>query len=171
MDFEVIYSARRTVSISVKRDGRVIVRSPYGVSRKRLFEIVAERADWIEKHKLRFATEAAGVEVLTDAQIKELKAKARVVLTEKTRQFSEIMGLKYNRITITGAKTRYGSCSSHGNISYSYLLMQKDERAIDYVVVHELSHLVHMNHSKEFYALIEKYLPDYKIRKGLLKKK
>lgn len=169
MDFEVIYSARRTVAISVKRDGRVIVRSPYGVSQERILEIVTERESWIQKHKLRFETEAASDAELTDAQIKALKAEARVVLLEKTRHFAAIMGLKYNKITITGAKTRYGSCSSRGNISFSYLLMQKDERAIDYVVVHELAHLVYMNHSKAFYALIEKYLPDYKLRRKLLK--
>ena len=79
------------------------------------------------------------------------------------------MGLKYGRITITSAKGRFGSCSSEGNISFSCRLMTYPEAARDYVVVHELAHLVEMNHSKRFYSIIEKYMPDYKIRKRMLK--
>ena len=79
------------------------------------------------------------------------------------------MGLKHGRITITSAKTRFGSCSSKGNISYSYLLMTYPEAAREYVVVHELAHLVHMNHSAAFYSLVEQYMPDYKARRKLLK--
>ena len=79
------------------------------------------------------------------------------------------MGLKYGRITITSAKTRFGSCSSKGRISYSYRLMLYPEAARDYVVVHELAHLVEMNHSKRFYDVIEKFMPDYKERKRMLK--
>jgi predicted metal-dependent hydrolase len=79
------------------------------------------------------------------------------------------MGLKYGRITITSAKKRFGSCSTAGNISYSYRLMLYPEEAREYVVVHELAHLVQMNHSKEFYNIIAKVLPDYKYRKKMLK--
>ena len=79
------------------------------------------------------------------------------------------MGLNYGRITITSAKKRFGSCSSVGNISYSYRLMLYPEAAREYVVVHELAHLVEMNHSKKFYEVIAKILPDYKYRKKLLK--
>ena len=106
---------------------------------------------------------------LTDEKIAELKRSARTYLEAKTKYFANIMGLKYGRITITSAKTRFGSCSSKGNISYSYLLMTYPEAAREYVVVHELAHLVHMNHSAAFYALVERYMPDYKARRKLLK--
>ena len=78
------------------------------------------------------------------------------------------MGLRPAGITITGARTRFGSCSSKRRISFSFRLMQYPPEAIDYVVVHELAHLRHMNHSAQFYALIE-YMPDYKARRALLK--
>ena len=78
------------------------------------------------------------------------------------------MGAKYQRLTITGAKTRFGSCSSKGNISFSFRLMLYPEPAREYVVVHELAHLFEMNHSKQFYQIVEKYIPDYKERKKLL---
>ena len=94
---------------------------------------------------------------------------AKNVLPDKVAYYAEIMGLKYGRITITSAKHRFGSCSSKGNLSFSYRLMMYPEAAIDYVVVHELAHIVEMNHSKAFYAVIEKVLPDYKERIKLLK--
>ena len=78
------------------------------------------------------------------------------------------MGIKYGRITITSAKKRFGSCSSKGNISYSYLLYLYPEAAREYVIVHELAHRVYMNHSPDFYRFIERYMPDYKLRKKLL---
>ena len=79
------------------------------------------------------------------------------------------MGAEYGRITITSAKTRFGSCTSQKNISYSYRLMLYPKEAREYVVVHELAHTFEMNHSRGFYAIIEKVLPDYKERKKLLK--
>ena len=169
MQYEIIYSKRKTVTISVKRDLSVTVRAPIGYPKMKIEELVTARRDWIEKHIMRFRSEAEAFCELTEEKIKALRALAREVLLKKTAHFASIMGLKYGRITISGAKTRYGSCSSKGNISYSYLLMQKDERAIDYVVVHELAHLVYMNHSKEFYSYIERFMPDYKERKRLLK--
>ena len=79
------------------------------------------------------------------------------------------MGVKYGRITITSAKKRFGSCSSQGNISFSYRLMLYPEAAREYVVVHELAHLKVMNHSKDFYDVVASVLPDYKNRRRLLK--
>ena len=81
------------------------------------------------------------------------------------------MNLKYGRITITSAKTRFGSCSSKGNISFSYRLMLYPRELVDYVIVHELAHLSEMNHSDRFYKIIESVLPDYRERVKRLKLK
>ena len=102
--------------------------------------------------------------------ISELRKTAKKTLPLKVAYYAKIMGLKYGRITITGAKTRFGSCSSKGNIAFSYRLMMYPDEAIDYVVVHELAHLKEMNHSPAFYRIIAKVLPDYKERIKLLKK-
>ncbi len=168
MDYEIKYSKRRTLAISVK-DGKVIVRSPIGLSKDRIEKAVASHLSWIEKKQKEQIEKAEKVPVLSDEEIKALRKKARQVLNSKTEYYSKIMNLKYGRITITGAKTRFGSCSSKGNISYSYRLMLYPEEAIDYVVVHELAHLKEMNHSARFYSVIEGVLPDYKKRKKLLK--
>ena len=79
------------------------------------------------------------------------------------------MGLKPKGVKITSAKKRFGSCSANDSICYSWRLMLYPKEAIDYVVVHELAHIVHKNHGQGFYSLIEKYLPDYKERENLLR--
>lgn len=169
MDYEIIYSARKTVSLKITEKG-LVVHAPRGVGRERIDEIVKKHDSWIRTHTEKVKREASFWGTLTDSQIEEIRELAREVLTKKTEMYSNLMGLKYGRITITGAKGRFGSCSSRGDISYSYRLMAYPDRAVDYVVVHELCHLVYMNHSKDFYALVEKILPDYKERRALLKK-
>ena len=168
MKYKLELSKRKSISISVK-GGELLVKAPLGTTTARAEAVIQKHRAWIEKHMeietKRIAQDAA----LTDEKIAELKRSARTYLEEKTRYFANIMGLKYGRITITSAKTRFGSCSSKGNISYSYLLMTYPEAAREYVVVHELAHLVHMNHSAAFYALVERYMPDYKARRKLLK--
>ena len=168
MDFEIIRSARRSVSISIK-SGRVILRAPYSLSDEKAEKIIKKHEDWIIS-KIKISQEKAeSRRDLSEDEIKLLKSEAKAYFKRETEKFSNIMNLKYSRITITGAKTRFGSCSSKGNICFSYLLMLYPESAREYVIVHELAHLIEMNHSKKFYSIIEKYLPDYKERKKQLK--
>ena len=168
MEYKVIYSSRRTVSLCIKEEG-LVVRAPFGTTEKKIKEIIEKHESWIIKHLGRHKEKAALEGSLTDAEIRDLKKKAKSVLEFKVEYFAQIMGLKHGRITITSAKTRFGSCSSKGNISFSYRLMLYPESAIDYVVVHELAHLCEMNHSTAFYKIIESVMPDYKERRKLLK--
>ena len=168
MEYEIIRSARRTVAITVKQN-RVILRAPYTFTDKQAEKIIRDHKEWIEKKLLEIEKKGESIPKLDEAEISQLRKAARQYFKEKLDYFSEIMNLKYGKMSITGAKTRFGSCSSHGNISFSYLLMLYPEPAREYVVVHELAHLIEMNHSKRFDAIVERYLPDYKIRKKLLK--
>ena len=79
------------------------------------------------------------------------------------------MGLRPAGVTITGAEKRFGSCSAKNRICFSWRLMQYPEEAVDYVVVHELAHILHKNHGKAFYACVEEVLPDWRARRALLK--
>ena len=169
MEYKVIYSERRTISISIK-DEQVIVKAPYKATDAQIDNIVESHLDWINKHLHIQRERRINQGNLTDEKIKFLRKAAKNVLPIKTKYYAGIMGLNYGRITITGAKTRFGSCSAKGNISFSYLLMQYPDEAIDYVVVHELAHLREMNHSSRFYKIVESVLPDYKERRKLLKK-
>ena len=168
MDYEIKYSNRRTVALSVK-DGTLTVKAPFFTPKRKIEAFVSSHRDWIEKSVEKQRIKNQRFEGLTEEQIKELKKCAKIILKYKTSYFANIMGLNYGRVTITSAKTRFGSCSGKGDISYSYRLMLYPEEAMDYVVVHELAHLVHMNHSAEFYKTIEAVLPDYKERRKLLK--
>ena len=168
MDYEVIYSDRKTLSLSVK-DAKLIVRAPRRATRERIEKAISEHLEWIEKHIAKQKLKKQIHPDLTVEKKAELRKLAKKLLPAKTSHFANLMGLKYGRITITGAETRFGSCSSKGNISFSYRLMTYPEEAIDYVVVHELAHLVEMNHSPRFYKIIEQVMPDYKERKKLLK--
>ncbi len=168
MEYKLIYSDRKSISASVK-GGVLTVRAPRGVKQKTIEDFLARHRVWIEEHLWAAKKKEERFSSLTDKEISEIKKNARVYLVCKTEYFSKIMGLKYGRITITSAKTRFGSCSSKGNISYSWRLMLYPEAAREYVVVHELAHLVEMNHSDRFYKIIERILPDYKDRKRMLK--
>ena len=168
MEYEIKYSKRRTIALSVK-DEKLIVKAPFFTPKRKIDALADSHRAWIEKSIEKQRIKNKRFAGLTDDQIKELKRCAKIILNHKTQHYANIMGLKYGRITITSAKTRFGSCSGKGNISYSYRFMLYPEEAIDFVVVHELSHLVHMNHSADFYKLVESVLPDYKERRKLLK--
>lgn len=169
MEYEVIYSGRKTISLCIK-EGRLVVRAPYRTKKERIDSVIASHEGWIKKHIVKQAERNKKYENLTEEKISLLRKEAKQILPDKVSYYANLMGLKYGRITITGAKTRFGSCSSKGNLSFSYRLMLYPEAAIDYVVVHELAHLYEMNHSPRFYKIIEAVLPDYKERIKLLKK-
>lgn len=168
MEYTIIYSNRKTLSLTVK-DASVIVRSPYGLGRSVIESFVKSHEKWIyEKLEIQRKRKEKFSEI-SPTDVARLKVEAKKYFEEKTRAYSDIMGLKYGRIKITSAKTRFGSCNSNGTVCFSYRLMLYPEAAREYVIVHELSHLVYMNHSRDFYKLVEQYMPDYKERKRLLK--
>lgn len=86
---------------------------------------------------------------------------ARDIFCRKTEYYARIMGVTYGRISIREQKTRWGSCSSRGNLNFNWRLILAPEEVLDYVVVHELAHRREMNHSKAFYAVVESVLPHY----------
>ena len=167
MLYEIIYSKRRTISFIIK-NGQLIVRAPIGAKKDQIDKLVVNHKDWIEKSLIKSKIKSE-IENISKYEEEHLRKQAKKVLKEKIEHYSKIMNLKYGRVTITCAKTRFGSCSSKGNISFSFRLMKYPEAAIDYVVVHELAHLVELNHSQRFWNIVASVFPDYKDRKKLLK--
>lgn len=94
---------------------------------------------------------------------------AEKVIKNKVRECAKIIGVEYNNIRIKDTKTRWGSCSSKKNLNFNFRLMMAPERVMDYVIIHELCHLLHMNHSKEFWAAVKSYMPDFEEQKSWLK--
>lgn len=169
MEYKIIKTDRRTVSLSVGDDLVPVVRAPLGACDSQLDEFVNKNLDWIEKAVKRKALQLEKYN-LSEDEIKNLIDKARVVIPARVAFFSELMDVCPTGVKITTAKKRFGSCSGKNSLCFSCFLMLYPNEAIDYVVVHELAHIKHHNHSKQFYALVEKYLPDYKKREQLLRR-
>ena len=163
--FDIIRSDRRTCQIQVKTDGSVIVRAPMRMPERDILRFVSEKEEWIEKSqkKAMAARERAeSIEPLSNEDIEELANRALEYIPDRVEHFAPMVGVSYGGITIRNQKTRWGSCSGKGNLNFNCLLMLTPESIIDYVVVHELCHLKEMNHSPQFWAEVERILPDYK---------
>lgn len=102
-------------------------------------------------------------------QVSMLKQQAKTEIPQKVNVYSQKMGVDYGKITIRNQKTRWGSCSATGNLSFNCLLMLTPEYVQNYVVVHELAHRLEMNHSYKFWNVVERTLPEYKVAQRWLK--
>ena len=170
MDTEIIYSDRKTVAIEVHAGGRVIVRAPFGTSMKVISGIIDSRREWIAKTRERLKEKDETHPQKSEAEIQELIRKAKTELPPIIAKYSAVMNVTPTHFSVTRAKTRFGSCSGKNAVNFSCFLMDYPYEAIEYVVVHELAHIKQHNHSKLFWAEVEKILPDYKARQELLKK-
>ena len=174
MKVTVIRSNRKTVAIQVNSDLSVTVRAPRSVSEKDIEEILKKKEVWISKHiekmkKTKERFEAEPTEKLTREKVIALAEEALKVIPARVEYFARVIGVTYGKITIRNQKTRWGSCSSKGNLNFNCLLMLAPPEVLDYVVVHELCHRKQMNHSKAFWSEVEKVLPDYKEARKWLK--
>jgi predicted metal-dependent hydrolase len=119
---------------------------------------------------LRIETFVSDIKFLRECVANRYKDQAKEIFKSKVQKYALVMKVHYKNITVKEQKTRWGSCSSIGNLNFNWKLIMMPEAIIDYVVVHELSHLLFMNHSKEFWKEVEIVLPDYKSRKNWLTK-
>ena len=165
----VIRSGRKTLALQISPQGELIVRAPRRCPQARIDEMIASHQGWIARHKAMQQNRRAAHPEPTEEERRALLQRAKEELPRRVAHFAEIMGLCPAGVTITGARTRFGSCSAKNRLCFSWRLMAYPAEAVDYVVVHELAHLVHKNHGPDFYALVARYLPDYKERQRLLK--
>jgi predicted metal-dependent hydrolase len=158
------------MAIEITNDLQVMVRAPLRLDKKSIDRFVERYAGWIDKAiEKRKRLQQKESPPMSPEREGELRRLAHAVLPAKTEHYGRIMGMLPTGVKITSAKTRYGSCSSKNSICYSWRLMEKCEAAIDYVVVHELAHLAHKNHGAQFYACVQKVLPDCRERRKFLK--
>lgn len=167
--YEIIRSSRKTLAVQVDSKCNITVRAPYNVTQKEIDFFLNDKKNWLEKTIIKQREKQSSRKEYSNEEIDALRKKAKSVLPEKVKRYSEIMGVTPTAVRINSAKTRYGSCSGKNSINFSLYLMDKDERFIDYVVVHELAHIKHHNHSKDFYSFIERFMPDYKQIRNMYK--
>ena len=218
IEFAVVKSRRKSLSIAIQPDGNLLVKAPFFVPDGEILKWVKTKTGWIIRQRaiileqqelnppkkyvtgekfwylgqeydleVRISTGRSGMvgivedkivlfsksgdgaevqKILADWYVKQAKA----VIPKRVRFWAERMGESYGNITVKNQKKRWGSCSSARNLNFNRRLIMAPEAVVDYVVVHELCHLRHMNHSKEFWDEVEKILPDYKIHKKWLEK-
>ncbi len=168
--YRVFRSKRRSVSVEITPGLEVLVRAPQRMPQAMIEDFVERHRDWVETHLAKARERASRLPPEpTEEEKQELIRRAKELLPERVAHYSAVMGLTPTGITVTGAQKRFGSCSGKNRLCFSWRLMRYPQEAIDYVVVHELAHIRHKDHSKAFYALIATVLPDYKEREALLR--
>lgn len=171
LDYMLIRSSRRTLGLEVNKDVQVVVRAPMRCSQREIDAFVDRHRDWIQKkialqqrrREARLALE------LTPEEEWALRHRAAQVIPERVAYYAPLMGVTPTGVKITSARTRFGSCSGKNSLCFSWRLMQYPAEAVDYVVVHELAHIRHHNHSSEFWAFVAAVLPDYRQRQAMLR--
>ena len=159
--YEIRYSKIKNVYIQIK-DGKVIIKAPKRISEKELEKIIEKKSGWIEKNLEKTSQKQEKSPLYTEEQFKKIVEKNASELINTT-------GLIPRKIRIRDIKYAWGSCSNNKNITINKMLISYSELAIRYVILHELCHLKYMNHSKDFWNLVQKYMPEYRKAKAELK--
>jgi len=208
---ELIRSTRKSISLSITYEGRLVVRAPKRASMAVIEEVIQKRSDWIlEKRQqslarldrfpvhtyaegetflflgksltLHYSANAkkpfaAGSVLFVPASKRDkagqaveawYKEKARAHFAARLEYFSAAMGVEYSSLRLSTATARWGSCGVNGSINLNWRLVAVPSWAVDYVVVHELAHILHRDHAAAFWAEVGQILPDYNKRRKAL---
>ena len=200
----IIRSHRKTVSLEITSDAKLIVRAPLYMSENLIRRTVGDKSEWIEakmklaearstlyppvqclegetlwflgsEYRLRFTGQVQSPEIRencllfpSDAEKDAVravtawyKAQARSVITGRVNLYAGLNSLSYKSLGISSARKRWGSCGADRSLNFSWRLVMAPVQAIDYVVVHELAHICHHDHSKAFWAKVAQMMPDY----------
>ena len=166
--YTLVRSSRKTIAIHITPTGEVEVRCPRRCSRREVEAFVVSKQDWICKH-LQTIAQRPELPQLSAEELRSLAKQAADLLPGRVKELAAWMEVSYGRLTIRSQKTRWGSCSAQGNLNFNCLLMLMPQEVRDYVVIHELCHRKHLNHSPEFWAEVGRYCPYYRDAKKWLK--
>lgn len=176
LTYRIVRSERKTLSVSIQPDCTITVRAPLSVSDSQIRRFLIEKQHWLITKYLeaKQKQETIPCSDLTDTQRAALTRRyidaAKEYFPKRVAYFHQFTGGTYSRITIRDQKTRWGSCSSKGTLSFNWRLMLAPPAILDYVVVHELCHLRHMDHSPAFWQAVGEVFPDYASARKWLRK-
>ena len=156
LDYQLIKKSKKTVSLKITEDG-LVVSAPLLMVDNQNLKIFYKNLNDQMKLKKFF--------------IKWLKIVALDYFSQRAYQISKSNSIPKNSILLTNAKTKWGSCNSKTEVRINWRLIQADPYVADYVICHEFAHLTYMNHSKNFWNLVENLCPDYKLAENYLKNK
>ena len=167
LEYRLIRSSRKTLCLQWKNN-ELVVRAPRKTSEKVIADFVERHRDWVER-RLKKRDAEGDLPRFTEAEMAALYRRAREELPRRVAYFAPLVGVTYGRVTVRCQKSRWGSCSSKGNLNFNCLLMLTPPDVVDYLVVHELCHRKEMNHSARFYQQVERVLPGYRVSQKWLK--
>jgi predicted metal-dependent hydrolase len=166
-EYTILRSRRKTIAIEITPNGDVIVRCPRRMAAEAVYAFVCSKQSWIQRQLQKLP--ASREPRFTAAEMKVLREKTREIVTQRAAYFAPIIDVEYGRIAVRAQHTRWGSCSSKGNLNFNCLLALVPREVLDYVVVHELCHRKQMNHSAHFWADVATELPGYRESRKWLK--
>lgn len=170
-EYELVRSDRRTLSAEITPDGRLLVRAPARMSTAQIEKFLCERELWIVTHLERARSRDVRFDRdrYTEMEIEDMKRHTRETVLPLVERYKHLVGVEPTSVRINRAKGRFGSCGPNGSLNFSCFLSLYPIEAIEYVVVHELCHILEHNHSPHFYAQIERVMPDYRERQQLIR--
>lgn len=166
--FDIPYTLKTSarvkhVRIRIEPDGACVVMAPKRASRAVIDRLVASKEDWIIQARLTLKTQSRPYSWRgTSAELKTFKSSALRLAQDRLKYFNQFYGFVWKDVAIRNQRTRWGSCSSTGRLSFTYKISLLPPHLADYIIVHELCHLKEMNHSKRFWALVAKTQPEYR---------
>ncbi len=164
MQIDIQRSNRKTISLQVRKQ-KIIVKAPIFLWKKYILQFVEKNKNWIE-NKIKNQKKS----LINPDKINEYKKQAKIFIPKRVAEIAKEFGFEYKAVKITSAKTRWGSCTSQKNLNFTFRLILTPPEIIDYVICHELAHLKHMNHSRQFWWEVSKMDKDYKQHDFWLKK-
>lgn len=159
----------KRMRLAVYCDASIVVTVPRGVRMGLVEKFLQEKKEWIENKVTYFSQfRNRPIARLNKEDYRKYKREAHDLALERVEYFNQFYGFAYKKINIKNQKTRWGSCSAKGNLNFNYKILFLPKAVRDYIIVHELCHLKEFNHSKKFWSLVEKTIPDFgEIRKTL----
>ena len=163
MEIEVIRSNRKTIGVQITAD-KLIIKAPDKATNEDINMFLLKNKNRIDSYlrEIQLKKEIQSkYHKLTSDEVHTLAEKASVIIPQRVAYYAPLIGVDYGKITIRNQKSKWGSCSSKGNLNFNCLLMLTPQEVIDSIVVHELCHRKEMNHSDKFYTEVLRVFPDY----------
>ncbi|MDO4839447.1 MAG: DUF45 domain-containing protein [Desulfovibrionaceae bacterium] len=172
VEMTITRSSRKTIGLRVRSSHNVTLTFPKQYTNKEIDSFIEENRDWIDRHIRRAAAREEQIQdlpKLTYEEIQKLADDTVALLKPLLKEYMPLVRVRVNRVTVKAQRTRWGSCSVRGNLNFNCLLALSPDYVQRYIVVHELCHLLRMNHSALFWAEVARIMPDYKTAEDWIK--
>lgn len=174
MEMKISYKLKRSrrakrMRLAVYCDGSVVITSPFGIEQSIIEKFLNDKKHWV-RDKIQFfkSVDSKAIRTFSHKDYLGNRDEAHALAHERVRFYNKIYGFSFNKIFIKNQKTRWGSCSRKQNLNLNYKIVFLPQKHQDYIIVHEMCHLKEFNHSRKFWTLVGKALPNYlEIKKEL----